>query len=135
MVRSTARRRAAALASFLAGFFAGMVYWPKVTLAIEAPETSLVSNMAPARLELSNTTRVIVAPVKLVFLADLSLLRSVGLRSVCCDGCCAASAVVNACSISCAEAGCESAVEGGCVGAVDGLDGSAGEKSAREKSA
>eukprot|EP00964_Phaeocystis_antarctica_P023187 scaffold12970_cov72-Phaeocystis_antarctica.AAC.2 len=107
-----------------------MVYWPKVTSAIEALETSLVSNMAPARLDSSNTTRVIVAPVKLVFLAE-SQLRLVGLRSVCCDGCCAASAVVNACSISCAEAGCESAVEGGCEGAVNGLDGSAGEKSAR----
>eukprot|EP00964_Phaeocystis_antarctica_P000601 scaffold332_cov64-Phaeocystis_antarctica.AAC.5 len=91
-----------------------MVYWPKVTSAIEAPETSLVSNMAPARLELSNTTRVIVAPVKLVFLAD-RLARLVGSRLVCCDGCCAASAVVSASSISCAEpeAGCESAAEGG----------------------
>eukprot|EP00964_Phaeocystis_antarctica_P091102 scaffold58370_cov56-Phaeocystis_antarctica.AAC.4 len=111
-----------------------MVYWPKVTSVIEAPETSLVSNTAPARLAPSKFTRVIVASVKLVFLADLSLLRSVGLRSVCCDGCCAASAVVSACSISCAEAGCESAAEGDCVSA-DGLDGSAGAKSAREKSA
>eukprot|EP00964_Phaeocystis_antarctica_P059922 scaffold35672_cov66-Phaeocystis_antarctica.AAC.2 len=88
--------------------------------------------MAPVRLDLSNNTRVIVAPVKLVFLADLSV-SLVGSRLVCCDGCCAASAVVSACSISCAEAGCESAVEGGCAGAADGLDGSAGEKSAREK--
>eukprot|EP00964_Phaeocystis_antarctica_P038113 scaffold21819_cov65-Phaeocystis_antarctica.AAC.2 len=129
-----ARRREAALAGFFASGLAGMVYWPKVTSTIEAPETSLASNMAPARLALSNSTRVIVAFVKLVFLADLSELSLAGLRSVCCDGCCAASAAVSACSISCAEAGCESTAKGGCAGA-DGLDGSAGERSAREKSA
>ena len=92
-------------------------------------------NMAPARLELSNLTRVMVAPVKLAPLADLSPRRSAGSRSVGCDGCCAASAVVSACSTSCAEAGCESAAEGGCAGAADGLDGSAGGKFACEKSA
>eukprot|EP00964_Phaeocystis_antarctica_P018387 scaffold10159_cov63-Phaeocystis_antarctica.AAC.3 len=129
-----ARRREAALASFCAASgLAGMVYWPKVTSFIEAPETSLLSNMAPARLELSNTTRVIFASLKLIFLGD-TFVSLLGSRLVCCDGCCAASAVVSACSISCAEAGCDSAAEGGCVG-LDGLDGSAGEKSAREKSA
>eukprot|EP00964_Phaeocystis_antarctica_P048913 scaffold28334_cov63-Phaeocystis_antarctica.AAC.3 len=91
--------------------------------------------MAPARLAPLNLTRVIVAPAKLVFLADLRQVSQVGLRSDGCDGCCAASAVVSVCSISCAEAGCESAAEGGCAGAADGLDGSAGEKSAPENTA